>query len=61
MSERVLFVDDEPQVLEGIQRSLLDCGGEPSCVIENIREAVRAHQRHQRPEDDQTLVAIRVE
>ena len=47
--------------VNGIERSLTDCTGEPDCVIDHLTTAVREHEAGIRPRDDQTLVVIRVE
>ena len=47
--------------IEGIEASLAECTGEPSCVIEHVTQALLSHQGGLRPADDQTIVAIRVE
>ncbi len=47
--------------IEGIEASLAECTGEPSCVIEHVTQALLSHQGGLRPADDQTIVAVRVE
>ena len=47
--------------LEGIERALIDCTGDPECVVQSITDPLRDHQAGVRPNDDQTIVAIRVE
>jgi phosphoserine phosphatase RsbU/P len=50
----------EPFGIEGIERSLIACTGEPNCAIDHINEALALHQRDSRPDDDQTIVVIQV-
>ena len=47
--------------LEGIERALIDCTGDPDCVVQSITDPLRDHEAGVRPNDDQTIVAIRVE
>ena len=47
--------------IAGIEEALHACSGEPSCVVNSIVEALRAHEAGVRPSDDQTIVAIKVE
>ncbi len=47
--------------VEGIERALAQCTGEPQCVITSITTALREHEAGMRPADDQTIVAIRVD
>ena len=47
--------------LEGIERALHECSGEPACVVQSITTALRAHEAGVRPGDDQTIVAVKVE
>ncbi|MFO0873092.1 MAG: PP2C family protein-serine/threonine phosphatase [Phycisphaerales bacterium] len=46
--------------VEGIERSLVECSGEPQCVIGSITGALREHEAGQRPADDQTIVTMKV-
>ena len=47
--------------VDGIERAVKDCTGEPGCIVESIVGSLRAHQAGARPTDDQTIVAIQVE
>jgi sigma-B regulation protein RsbU (phosphoserine phosphatase) len=47
--------------VEGIERALEICTGEPQCVINSITTALREHEAGVRPADDQTIVALKVE
>lgn len=47
--------------VEGIERSLVTCSGEPECVIGSITNALRTHEAGRRPADDQTIVAMKVD
>ncbi len=47
--------------IKGIEASLGECSGEPTCVIQHVSEALRTHQAGARPTDDQTIVAVQVE
>ena len=44
--------------IEGIERSLTTCTGEPDCVIHHITDALKDHERTVRPDDDQTIVVM---
>jgi serine phosphatase RsbU (regulator of sigma subunit) len=46
--------------VEGIESSLVDCSGEPSCVIEKVNFDLKLFQWGVRPQDDQTLLALQV-
>lgn len=46
--------------VEGIERSLVTCSGDPECVIESITTALRTHEAGRRPADDQTIVAMKI-
>lgn len=46
--------------VEGIERSLTECTGFPECVIGHITAALKAHEGGQRPNDDQTIVTMKV-
>jgi len=43
--------------VEGIERALEQCTGEPECVINSLRVALREHEAGVRPADDQTIEA----
>jgi sigma-B regulation protein RsbU (phosphoserine phosphatase) len=45
---------------EGIERALVECTGDPQCVIGSITAALRGHEAGRRPADDQTIVAMKV-
>jgi len=47
--------------IAGIERALEECTGEPSCVVQSITTALKEHQAGQRPSDDQTIVAVKIE
>jgi len=47
--------------IAGIEKALEECTGEPACVVNSITNALKEHQAGQRPNDDQTIVAVRVE
>ncbi len=47
--------------LEGIEQALIDCTGDPDCIVQSITDPLRDHEAGVRPNDDQTIVAIRVE
>jgi sigma-B regulation protein RsbU (phosphoserine phosphatase) len=46
--------------VEGIENALRACNGEPDCVTLNVIDSLRDHEAGQRPQDDQTLVAIKI-
>ena len=46
--------------VEGIERALTECTGEPECVVSSVTSALREHEAGIRPADDQTLVAIKL-
>ncbi len=46
--------------IEGIEQSLSTCTGEADCAVNHIVSALRRHQMGVRPQDDQTVVAIKV-
>ncbi|MHC4911147.1 MAG: PP2C family protein-serine/threonine phosphatase [Planctomycetota bacterium] len=48
-------------VIEGIDTSLKTCTGMPACVIDHITNALEVHQGSVRPDDDQTLLVMRVD
>ena len=47
--------------VESIDRALVDCTGDPACVVQSITDILHDHQAGVRPNDDQTIIAIRVE
>jgi len=47
--------------LAGVEEALTACSGEPECVINSLRDALRAHENGRRPSDDQTIVAVAVD
>jgi sigma-B regulation protein RsbU (phosphoserine phosphatase) len=47
--------------MQGIERALHECTGEPQCVVRSITAALKAHEAGVRPGDDQTIVALRVD
>ena len=47
--------------VEGIEGSLTECTGYPQCAIGHITTTLKEHESGVRPQDDQTLVVIRVE
>ncbi|HEX2972608.1 MAG TPA: PP2C family protein-serine/threonine phosphatase [Tepidisphaeraceae bacterium] len=46
--------------IDGIENSLIACTGAPDCAIRHIAEALLAHQGQERPDDDQTILAVQV-
>ncbi len=46
---------------EGIINAMLECDGEAECAVETILQHVRKHEAGGRPQDDQTLVVMRVD
>lgn len=46
--------------LKGVEQTLIDCSGEPDCVLKSLAEALKAHQKGARPNDDQTILALAV-
>jgi sigma-B regulation protein RsbU (phosphoserine phosphatase) len=46
--------------VEGIERALVECTGEPECVVGSITGALRGHEGGVRPSDDQTIVALKL-
>lgn len=46
--------------IEGIERAIDACTGEPDCIVGHIRHALMCHEGGRRPADDQTIVAIQV-
>jgi sigma-B regulation protein RsbU (phosphoserine phosphatase) len=47
--------------VDGVEAALKRCSGMPGCVHDSINDALRAHEGNVRPNDDQTLVALRVD
>ena len=47
--------------VEGIERSLTECTGAPECVIDHVTNALKNHEAGVRPQDDQTLVVMRID
>lgn len=52
--ERAMFGRD------GLIRSLVDCTGDPVCVIDSIHQELFEHTRSRSRADDQTIVAVKV-
>lgn len=46
--------------VEGIEQALITCNGDPDCVTLEVRDALKTHEAGVRPQDDQTIVALRV-
>jgi phosphoserine phosphatase RsbU/P len=46
---------------DGVERALIECSGEPECVVQSITTALKAHEAGVRPADDQTIVALRID
>ena len=46
--------------VEGIEQALVDCTGEPECVVSSIKESLRLHEAGIRPTDDQTILAMKI-
>ena len=46
---------------EGIRRALLDCSGEPDCLIDTLRARVLRHEAGRPAGDDQTVLAMTVD
>jgi sigma-B regulation protein RsbU (phosphoserine phosphatase) len=46
--------------LGGVERTLVECSGEPACVLTSLGTALKEHQRGARPSDDQTILALAV-
>lgn len=45
----------------GIMGALRECSGEAECAVDTIMQHVRRHEAGSRPQDDQTLVVMKVE
>lgn len=46
--------------IEGMEAALTECTGQPDCVVGSVNTALRDHEGTVQPNDDQTLVALRV-
>jgi serine phosphatase RsbU (regulator of sigma subunit) len=46
---------------EGIINALRECSGEADCAVDTVMDHVRQHEAGGRPQDDQTLVVMRVD
>lgn len=46
---------------QGLAESLMHCSGAPACVVDTIKSRLHAFQAGARPQDDQTLLILRVE
>jgi sigma-B regulation protein RsbU (phosphoserine phosphatase) len=44
--------------IEGLDKALANCAGDPECVIGTVNTVLRKHEAGLRPKDDQTLLAI---
>ncbi len=44
---------------ERLDAALIECSGEPECVVDSVHKALYAHTRSLGRDDDQTIVAIR--
>lgn len=47
--------------IEGIRRAMGVCSGEAQCLVDTLHAHVRAHEAGLRPQDDQTVLAVRLE
>lgn len=56
-----LSPDGEMFRVEGIEKALISCNGQPDCVILEVVDALKTHEAGGRAKDDQTLVALHVE
>ena len=52
--------DDEMFRIEGIEKALVTCNGEPTCVILEVVDALKEHEAGVRARDDQTIVALQL-
>ena len=66
----VLYTDGIPETRspdgaffgnEGMIQALGDCSGEADCAVETIMKHTRQHEAGTKPQDDQTLVVMKVE
>ncbi len=46
--------------VSGIEGCLIECSGEPDCVISHITESLVEHEAGVRPNDDQTIVVMKI-
>ncbi|MEE9211675.1 MAG: PP2C family protein-serine/threonine phosphatase [Phycisphaeraceae bacterium] len=46
--------------VQGIERAVADCSGDPGCIVSSITDALKLHQGGEQPDDDQTIVAMQV-
>ncbi len=46
---------------EGIIRALVECSGEAECAADTVMTHVRKHEAGTKPQDDQTLVVMKIE
>lgn len=51
--------DREMFGVEGLDASLENCSGQPSCVVDSVHGALYEHTQSRSREDDQTIVALR--
>ncbi len=47
--------------IEQLDDAMECCSGDPDCIVQSINQALLKHEGGERPTDDQTIVAIRVE
>ena len=47
--------------VDGIEHSLRECTGAPDCAIHHVGASLASHQGNVRPDDDQTLVVMRID
>lgn len=66
----ILYTDGIPETrapngaffgVAGIEEAAHQCDGDAQCAVNTIRNSVRFHERGGRPQDDQTLLVLRVE
>ena len=53
--------DGEMFGVEGMEKAIRACSGEPQCLVDTLNNHLQRHQQSIRPQDDQTLVAMRVD
>jgi phosphoserine phosphatase RsbU/P len=46
--------------LSRLEHALTECTGNPGCVVESVTAALNVHEQCMRPNDDQTIVVLRV-
>ena len=46
--------------IDGIERALRECNGQPECVVLEVQEALKMHESGIRASDDQAIVALHV-